>query len=73
MPMWIGTGLLKKKFPSALSAISLASTANADVKLSENDTLNFGDRKLYALHTPGHTEVRDNMFTMIVSSYFISQ
>ena len=33
-----GTGLLKERFPSCRSAIALASTADADVKLSEYGT-----------------------------------
>lgn len=38
------------------SAISEVSQAQCDVPLSHNNHLSFGDRKLYCVSTPGHTE-----------------
>lgn len=50
-----GTGKLKKIFPQCNSAISLASKADADVKLAPNDIVQIGKHQLEVRPTPGHT------------------
>ena len=51
-----GTGKLKDLHPSCKSVISQVSGAKADITLNEYDSINFGNRKVIALSTPGHTE-----------------
>lgn len=55
-----GSGALKRRFPDCLSAISQASSASADVRLSEGDKLFLGARYVSVLATPGHTSVRQS-------------
>lgn len=50
-----GTMLLKGIFPKMKSMISLASTADADIKFSHGDKITFGSRSLEVIGTPGHT------------------
>lgn len=50
-----GSGKLKELLPGSLSAISQASTAQADILLLEFDIVTFGNRHVYCIHTPGHT------------------
>lgn len=50
-----GTGYLKKLLPGTLSVIAKASTAQADVYLNDNDTIDFGQFNIEAVSTPGHT------------------
>ncbi|KAK6640850.1 Ethylmalonic encephalopathy 1 [Polyplax serrata] len=50
-----GTGKLKSIFPECKSVISKASGAAADVKVTENDSIQFGKHKLEIRPTPGHT------------------
>lgn len=52
-----GTGKLKQLSPSTQSAIARTSGAKADIYLQEFDVLKFGNRKIYCLATPGHTDV----------------
>lgn len=49
-----GTGLLKKKV-GCKSVISKSSGAQADIKLEPGDCVEFGQFKLDAKPTPGHT------------------
>lgn len=51
-----GSGLLKSKFPDCKSIISKISTADADIKIEDGNIINFGDRYIKCLSTPGHTE-----------------
>lgn len=58
-----GTGKLKQIFAgdeigegAAKSAIASVSQAACDVPLAHGDSLTFGDRKLIAVSTPGHTD-----------------
>lgn len=50
-----GTGLLKKMLPGCKSLISKGSGAKADVYVSPNDTVVFGNHTINVLPTPGHT------------------
>lgn len=50
-----GTGHLKKLLPGTLSVIAKASGAQADMYLSDKDTINFGRFEIEAVATPGHT------------------
>lgn len=38
------------------SVISASSQAQSDIQLTHGDSLSFGDRKLYTVSTPGHTD-----------------
>lgn len=51
-----GSGKLKSIFPSSLSVIAEKSGAVADIKVNDGDTIEFGNRFLTVLSTPGHTE-----------------
>ena len=51
-----GTGKLKTMFPGCRSMISAASGADADIKLSPDERIEFGTRHVKALATPGHTD-----------------
>jgi sulfur dioxygenase len=53
-----GTWKLKSLLPDCKSIISEASGALADIKINENDVINFGDRFIRSIATPGHTNVR---------------
>jgi hypothetical protein len=46
LSVYTGTGMLKEKLPGMQSAISSASTCEADVKLEEFGTLNFLDTNI---------------------------
>ena len=50
-----GTGLLKKLVPEAVSVISKASGAKADMFVENGDVLKFGAHQLEVASTPGHT------------------
>ena len=50
-----GTGQLKQIFPEMKSMIALASTADADIKFVDGDMIQFGNRFIHILATPGHT------------------
>lgn len=50
-----GTGYLKKLLPGTLSVISKESHAQADVHVTDKDTIKFGRFTLDAVATPGHT------------------
>ncbi|CAM9240362.1 unnamed protein product [Choristocarpus tenellus] len=50
-----GSGKLKSLVPGTQSVISAVSGADADVKISEGDRIEFGSRFLEARSTPGHT------------------
>ena len=51
-----GSGKLKSIFPSSLSIIAEKSGAVADIKVNDGDTIEFGNRFVTVLATPGHTE-----------------
>jgi len=51
-----GSGLLKSFFPQSKSIISSHSGAKADIKMSHDDIIQFGDFVLVCKATPGHTE-----------------
>jgi len=51
-----GTGKLKTIFPKSLSVISGISGALSDVKVGDGDIVEFGNRYVTVLSTPGHTE-----------------
>ncbi|CAE7696815.1 ETHE1 [Symbiodinium microadriaticum] len=51
-----GTGKLKTLFPDCKSMISATSGADADVKLSPEERVDFGSRYITTLATPGHTD-----------------
>lgn len=51
-----GTGLMKRRVAGLKSAISRLSGAQADVLLSEGDTITFGRHVLTVRETPGHTD-----------------
>jgi sulfur dioxygenase len=55
-----GTGQLKQKSGTCLSVISELAGAVADIHLKEFECVEFGSWKLYAVATPGHTEVIRN-------------
>ncbi|CAH0686309.1 unnamed protein product [Spodoptera exigua] len=50
-----GTGKLKSILPDTKSVIGKASGAAADIHLVDGDVVTFGDYKLLATATPGHT------------------
>jgi len=50
-----GSGRLKKLLPSCSSVISSLSGAIADVKVSDGDTVQFGQQEVEVAATPGHT------------------
>ena len=50
-----GTGLLKKLVPEIKSVISVASGAEADVKVENGSIVKFGNHELDVVSTPGHT------------------
>jgi len=50
-----GSGLLKTRFPDLKSCISFEAGADADIKFSEGDCLEFGSRSIICISTPGHT------------------
>lgn len=50
-----GTGKLKSILPDTKSVIGKASGAAADVHLVDGDVVTFGEHKLLATATPGHT------------------
>ena len=50
------TGELKKRVPGLQSVISKSSGARADIMIEDGDEINFGNRFVTALATPGHTE-----------------
>lgn len=51
-----GTGILKTKVEGLKSIISEASKAQADIKVSPGDTIEFGTCHINVRATPGHTE-----------------
>lgn len=51
-----GSGMIKSKHPEVQSVLSIRSNGKADVKVNEYESIVFGERKLYLLPTPGHTE-----------------
>lgn len=50
-----GSGKLKEMFPGLKSVISRVSGAQADVHIENGDRIQFGNRSLLCLSTPGHT------------------
>lgn len=50
-----GTGKLKSLLPGCQSLISKASGAQADIHVSDGDTVEFGRHLLEVRSTPGHT------------------
>jgi sulfur dioxygenase len=46
---------LKTLLPGCKSVIAEASTADADIKINHGDRIEFGNRSLIGLSTPGHT------------------
>ena len=50
-----GTAAIRSKLSAFKSVISLAGGGAADIKLKEYQPIFFGNRYVYALHTPGHT------------------
>jgi sulfur dioxygenase len=50
-----GTGKLKGLLPGCQSLISKASGAQADIHVSDGDTVEFGRHILEVRSTPGHT------------------
>jgi len=51
-----GSGKLKSIFSTSLSIIAEKSGAVADIKVHDGDTIEFGNRFVTVLATPGHTE-----------------
>ena len=51
-----GSGNLKKIFPECKSAIAEVSQAASDVKLRDFSSIFIGNRHVYCLSTPGHTD-----------------
>jgi len=51
-----GSGKLKSIFSTSLSIIAEKSGAVADIKVNDGDTIEFGNRFVTVLATPGHTE-----------------
>ena len=50
-----GTGVLKSLIPGCQSLISRESNAQADIKVTNGDVVEFGDHKIEVRSTPGHT------------------
>lgn len=50
-----GTGKLKELLPGVLSVIGQSSGAMADKHINEGDVIEFGNHKVEAFSTPGHT------------------
>jgi sulfur dioxygenase len=51
-----GSGKLKNIFTECLSIISEKSNASSDIKVNDGDKIEFGNRYVTVLATPGHTE-----------------
>ncbi len=52
-----GSGQLKLRSANAKSVISIHSGAQADIHIDEFDFVEFGSWRVYAVATPGHTDV----------------
>lgn len=53
-----GTANLKTLLPDVKSMISQASNARADIHITENSEIEFGEHKIRAISTPGHTNAQ---------------
>lgn len=52
-----GSGQLKLKNEGTKSVISVHSGAQADIHIDDFDYVEFGSWRVYAISTPGHTDV----------------
>jgi len=60
-----GSGKLKSLLPGCRSLISKASGAQADVHVSDGDTVQFGRHHLQVRATPGHTNGQSKLLTYL--------